>query len=427
VGGHNSQNMVSGKIEIVFISFKADMFDSLESVAVAAMNDPDCEPYVIPVPYYDRLPNGKLGDMRYEGDYYPSGIDITDWRSYNIEQKRPDIIITNNLYDDANRVTSIHPDFYSKRLKGFAGLLTYVPYFVCLDDVKKHLCVNKGTMYADKVILQSERVRQNYISAFKEFETENNCAGYFGDPETKFVALGSPKYDKTINAKKEKQPVPDKWASLIEKIDGTRKKIIFYNTTIDTALKGNLTYLRKLRLVFELFKNWDDVVFLWRPHPLSEATFKTMRPRLYDEYKRIADEYIEEGFGIFDDTHNLHRAIALSDCYYGDMSSVVPLFGYAGKPAMIQNIGVMPANGSIPKRTGEVIQVPPAVMVEYTDNSKNMLYFERDTSHIGVFIDAVISDNALLYESARNKNSDSNTGAKILNHCKQAYKRREQT
>jgi len=425
MGGHNSQNTVSGKIEVAFISFKADMFDSLESIALAAIADHSCEVYVVPVPYYDRLPCGKLGDMYYEGDYYPSSINITDWRSYSIDKRKPDIIFTNNLYDDANRVTSIHPDFHSKRLKGFTGLLTYVPYFVCLDDVKEHLCVNKGTMYADKVILQSERVRQNYIRAFKEFETENNCAGYFGDLQTKFVALGSPKFDKIINTKNEKHSVPEEWISLINNSDDSRKSIVFYNTTINAALEGNIAYLRKIRLVFEIFQKWDDVVLLWRPHPLSEATFKTMRPRLYDEYKRIADEYIKEGFGIFDNTHNLHRAIALSDCYYGDMSSVVPLFGYAGKPAMIQNIGVVPANGSVPKRTGKVSPAPPAVMVEYTDNSKNMLYFERDTSHIGVFIDAVTSDNALLYDSARNEHAGNNAGNAILKYCKQAYKRRE--
>jgi len=423
--GHNSLRAVAKKIEIAFISFKADMFDSLESVVVAAMNDPDCEAYIVPVPYYDRKPGGEFGKIHYETDFYPDSINITDWRLYNIEQRKPDIIFTNNLYDDANRVTSIHPDFYNKRLKGFTGLLVYVPYYICLDDVRKHLCVSKGTMYADKVILQSERVRHNYISAFREFEIENNCAGYFGDPQTKFVALGSPKYDKTINAKNEKHSVPEEWIRLINKSDSSHKSIVFYNTTINAALEGNAAYLRKIQLVFETFRKWDDVVLLWRPHPLSEVTFKAMRPRFFGEYMCIVDEYKKEGFGIFDDTHDLHRAIALSDCYYGDMSSIVPLFGYTGKPAMIQNISVISANDSIPKRLGEVDSLPRAVMVEYTDNSKNMLYFEEEVSHIGTYIDAVISSNMLLYDSVKNEYASSNAGEAILNFCKQTYKRRE--
>jgi len=63
-----------------------------------------------------------------------------------------------------------------------------------------------------------------------------------------------------------------------------------------------------------------------------------MRPLLVAEYRRIVAEYKRDGSGIYDDTPDLHRAIAWSDAYYGDWSSLVTLFGVTGKHVVIQNI-----------------------------------------------------------------------------------------
>ena len=41
------------------------------------------------------------------------------------------------------------------------------------------------------------------------------------------------------------------------------------------------------------------------------------------------------------DTADLHRAIALSDAYYGDWSSVVSLYEKTGKPILIQNADIV--------------------------------------------------------------------------------------
>ena len=41
---------------------------------------------------------------------------------------------------------------------------------------------------------------------------------------------------------------------------------------------------------------------------------------------------------IFDDSADLHRAIAISDIYYGDKSSLVPLFQQTGKPIMLSTV-----------------------------------------------------------------------------------------
>jgi hypothetical protein len=326
------------RIEIAFIPYKASMWDALESVWLAAKDDPACDAYVIPAPYYDRMPDGSFGRMHYEGKQYPDYVPITDWRDYDFEELRPDMIFTHNPYDGGNLVTGIHPDFYCERLKAFTDLLVYIPYFVTIDDVPEHFCVCAGTIHANRVIVQSDKIRQTYIRVFKEFEKKNNCRGRFGKPETKFVALGSPKFDKVLSTKREDCEIPRAWRKLIEKPDGTRKHIIFYNTSIAAILESNERYLEKLRSVLDTFRYRDDVVLWWRPHPLNEATYGSMRPQLLREYESIVAEYRRAGLGIYDDTADLHRAIAQSDAYYGDWSSLVVMYGLTGKPMMVQNL-----------------------------------------------------------------------------------------
>ena len=96
-------------------------------------------------------------------------------------------------------------------------------------------------------------------------------------------------------------------------------------------------FLKKLEWVFEFFKNREDVVLLWRPHPLMVETAKSMNPKAVKPYLCLVDRYRQQKIGIYDDSTDLHRAINLSDAYYGDRSSVVEMFRQHGKPIMIMN------------------------------------------------------------------------------------------
>lgn len=200
------------KKEIVFLPYKASMWDSLESVWKAASKDDQCVTYVVPVPYFDREPDGTLGKMHYEGNEYPEYVPVIFWEEFSIEEHRPDIIYIHNPYDQCNCITSVHPDFYAARLKKYTDKLVYIPYFTAFDsNVPEHLITLPGVLYADKVIVQSEKARQIYIKEIHKFEKENHCENIFGKMEDKIVALGSPKYDKVAMTRKEDISVPAEW------------------------------------------------------------------------------------------------------------------------------------------------------------------------------------------------------------------------
>ncbi len=333
------------RLEVAFMPYKASMWDSLESIWKAADEDPDCDAYVVPIPYYDRKPDHSLGEMHYEGNDYPNYVPVVNYDAYSLEKRKPDIIYIHNPYDDCNFVTSVDPRFYSSELKKYTECLVYVPYFVLeepnLDDQAlldgiEHFVVTPGVINADKVILQSETMKEAYIRILLKYMGGNSENRKYLDK--KIFGTGSPKLSKIECINANEINIPDSWKRIIYKANGERKKIIFYNTSVGALLRYNDKMLDKMCRVFDIFfNNRDEIALLWRPHPLIEATIKSMRPQLWEAYKRIADKYIADGWGIYDDTSDLERAIALSDAYYGDGSSVVQLFKKANKNVMIQN------------------------------------------------------------------------------------------
>lgn len=330
------------KREVVFLPYKASMWDSLESVWKAADADPECDAYVVPIPYYDKNPDGTFREFHYEGDLYPDYVPITRYEEYNVAERHPDVIYIHNPYDDLNFVTSVDPQYYSDKLRECTDELVYIPYFVLSDNevtaesVKK-FCLTKGVVNADKVIVQSEAVKQAYVQALEEFNGEEDLNGKKW--REKILGLGSPKIEKIKNTTKDELMIPETWEKIITKIDGNWKKVIFYNTSLATLLDKKEQAIQKMRWVFDFFeKRKDEVALLWRPHPLTESTLFSMLPQLYQEYIELKQQYTREGWGIYDDSADLDRAIILCDGYYGDRSSVVTLCQEAGKKVMIQDV-----------------------------------------------------------------------------------------
>lgn len=308
---------------VVFLPYKASMWDSLESIWRAAAEDAEhCQAIVMPIPYADRNPDGSAAEWHYEIDAFPKDVPVVRFDAVDLAALHPDVIFIHNPYDDCNRVTSVAPQFYSRFLKDMTDNLVYVPYFVSDKTVDPELCKAPGIVNADHVIVQDENIKEQY--------EKNYPAGK--PPKGKFLALGSPKFDKVRSARREDYVLPPEWQRLVE-----GKKTVLYNTTIAGVLHFSDIFCAKLRQVFETFRARDDVVLWWRPHPLLAATLASMRPELHEAYQKLVREYRDEGWGIYDDTPDLHRAIACTDAYYGDGGSLLPLYEATGKAVMVQN------------------------------------------------------------------------------------------
>lgn len=332
--------------EVVFLPYKASMWDSLESIWKKYDADANWEAKVVPIPYFDRKSDGSLGEAHYEGDSFPQYVPIVDYNKYNFEKRHPEEIYICNPYDANNYVTCIHPFFFSKNIHNYTDKLIYVPYFVlaepnvadplCLKGME-HFVLVSGVLEADKVIVQSENMRRAYIEILTSKFGSNTKSLW----EEKIKGEGSPKFDKLQNTKKEELEIPREWQSLIKKVDGSNKKVVLYNTSISELLEQKEKMITKISKVISIFyENRDEVVLWWRPHPLIEATLTSMHPELWADYKSIRDEYVKAGWGIYDNTPELDRALVYSDAYYGGWSSLVELYRKTGKLILIQDANI---------------------------------------------------------------------------------------
>ncbi len=225
--GNSIRSDIRMRREAVFLPYKASMWDSLESIWRAAAEDPECDAYVIPIPYYDKNPDGSFGQMHYEGSLYPEDVPVTHYRDYDFAGRQPDMIFIHNPYDNCNYLTSVHPFFYSKNLKRFTEKLVYVPYFISGEPdpederEREHIsrfCTYPGVIYADRVIVQSEKMRQMYINVMTKFMGGHGVQRK--DWEKKILRLDSPKTDKMRNTAKEDVEIPEEWQRVMARNTG---------------------------------------------------------------------------------------------------------------------------------------------------------------------------------------------------------------
>lgn len=332
---------LSDKIEMAFLPYKASMWDSLESVWKAACKREECEAYVVPIPYFDKTEEGGFGQEHYEIDQYPDDVPTINYEEYNMEERCPDIVFIHNPYDDYNRVTTIHPNYYVKELKQYVGKVVYIPYYVSNEFNPSDLIVQKdkaafvmtpGVIFSDYTIVQSENTRQLYLNILRKQSPDV-------DWETKILGLGSPKIDRIQDCMRDDSKLPEEWRKIIYDRNGERKRVVFYNTSLAALLNcGNM--LDKIEDTLKYFEGKKEAVLWWRPHPLYEATLESMMPMQVDRYRKIVKKYKDNAIGIFDDGMDLSWAITETDMYYGDGSSVAVLFKSANKPVMYQSVSI---------------------------------------------------------------------------------------
>ena len=328
------------KKQVVFLPYKASMWDSLATIYEAALADPNCEAYVVPIPYFTKDEHGKLKDLHYEGNLFPKEVPITSWQDYPLAKMRPDIIYIHNPYDDDNLITTVLPAFYTDKLKQYTDLLVYVPYFVSLHERKHYeYALNKGIENADVVFVQDEVVKAGYQGAWKKFAQENPTYPKESLEQVlaKMVALGNPKYDALNKTNPSNYPLPSEWKQKIYRPDGSKKIVVFYNTTIIDLNTSGRQMLAKYADVFNFFlKHQADYTLLWRPHPLLIDAIRSQHPDLLADYLQLVSQFKESQMGIYDDSPDFYLAYTYADAFYGDMSSMAELFRKLNRPVIKQ-------------------------------------------------------------------------------------------
>ena len=343
-----AKKYVENRREVVFLPYKASLWDSFDGLWRECMEDENCDVYVIPIPYYYR--NARFEIMReyYEINDFPDEVPVTDYRKYNFESRHPDEIYIQFPYDMHNFVMGIYPFFYSKNIRQYTDKLIFVQPFVtdeindgddkAMKNIREYVC-NKAVINADKIITQSETMREMYIDILSSFTGEDTREVW----ERKVDGSGFPMSEVSADTKKHRiiSHFPDKWKNLYINSAGNEKKIMLYNNSISTILQNREQFIVKLKSVLEIFRrNADSILLIWRHNPLIRPTLEQTYPELWAEYSSVIEQYINEGWGIYDDVTSVSDAVAISDAYYGDVDSIVQKFRRKGAPVMIEDMWV---------------------------------------------------------------------------------------
>lgn len=341
---------IPNRKEVLFIASKADQWDAFDSVWRAAKEDPEADVYVMAVPYYDRDAVGASTTEYYERDLFPEYLSVIGYEDYDVVKRHPDVIFIQSPYDECNYTTNIMPRFFSANLKAHTEQLVYIPWFKLAEfgvgeekprKTMMYFCTVPGIVHSDVVVVQSDKMRQEYIERMTTFAGEDTREIW----EKKIIGIGSPiddvenvelsEADKLVEVHK----LPELWQKVILKSDGDMKKIIIYNTSVATFMQGGEKMCDKIERTLAVFKEKsEDIALWWRPHPLILATLEASYPQLVDRYKAIVQGYCDAGWGIYDTTPEYDRSIVMADAYYGDSDKMARRCETLGKPVMLQNV-----------------------------------------------------------------------------------------
>lgn len=323
---------VLNRTEAVFLPYKSSYWKSMESVWQAAVDDPTCDVYVIPIPYYYKKYDGTFLDMHYEGADFPAHVRITSYDAFDFSLHQPDMIFIQNPYDEYNMALSVPPFFYSSNLKNYTDKLVYIPYFKLAefdaDNYRacynmQYYCTMPGVVQADLVIVQSEQMKQRYVEKLTEFAGEATKEIW----EEKIVGLGTP----LTNVPESTAAIPAGWE--------TDKPRLLYYTCLGALVDAGTEMIEKLMdSLLLLKKNSEEITLVWHIDPMIFSCQEKLAPDLYSALQRLIQQFKQEHWGIFDESADEAKLVHLCNAYYGDASPLALVFERAGKPVMLQNV-----------------------------------------------------------------------------------------
>lgn len=192
------ENIIRPK-EVVFLPFKAEGWKNLKSLYEHYRKMPGVRVYIAPIPYYRKdawfdpektpvyegeeirnIVMGSAGTDTAERDGMSQ--EILPYTALNLAVHTPDVVVTQNPYDEFGIGFTVDPVYYSALLQKQAGEVIYVPWFETDEIVPEHGAAwsiaceyidMPGVIRADTVLVPSEHMREVYIGKLTDFAGES--------------------------------------------------------------------------------------------------------------------------------------------------------------------------------------------------------------------------------------------------------------
>lgn len=133
----------------------------------------------------------------------------------------------------------------------------------------------------------------------------------------------------------EEEVIPKKWQVYLDQ-RSLGKKIMVLGNEYEPFLLHGKEALDKIETVLDTFyQRRDQVVLWWRVKPKVKEILSQVDPQLAERYSRIREKYIQEDWGILDESSDADRAAEACDAYYGDMGYILQPLQKFNKPILL--------------------------------------------------------------------------------------------
>lgn len=325
---------------VVFMPFKAKYWNMMAGLWKEYERSGEYTLIAISAPYYYKNIDGTVEKFN-DDKQYPEYVKIVSPENFDFDSEYVEKIIIQNPYDSYNATTTVHPQFYAKKLAMCTKELIYIPYFeteeINPSDMRAYVSMDSyvtmpGVVYSDKVIVQSEGIKELYVKKLSE---------YFGEEtrdiwNTKIIGNGK-HYIEMENSDSKYDDIPEKCKGYIKKSDGSYKKVILYFICTNDVLENGHRVFDKIKRSMDTFLEYEDsVVPLMIFESNIDEILKMENPELLEDYNEIKMNFIQ----YIVNENELDKAINLCDAFYGDAGSEAQLCRNSGKPVMIQNVEI---------------------------------------------------------------------------------------
>nr|MCR4674970.1 LicD family protein [Lachnospiraceae bacterium] len=324
-------SVIKGKIlernEVCFFPVGVKEWKTLSKI-IEQIEDDKTEICVVPLPLIkkDMFGNILMTDEEIisatDIENYPKNIQYLDWTEYDLKRHCPEVIYIQNPYDEYNPYLTVPPDFYSSNLRLYTKELKYVPIGKTDEfgekDINsiynlKHYVMAPGIVYADKVIVQSENVKEQYIKALTDFSGVENVEIW----KNKIITEGFPEDPIMVD-------------------DGRRTKLLYVIGANEVSENKHLLVDAVNERINGALQFSEGLEMTIAFYPPDRAQWKVVNNELTNMLFDMVEQATKTGINRITITpQNAEDVATHFDAYYGSPSPALLAFIDRNKPVML--------------------------------------------------------------------------------------------
>lgn len=301
---------VSKKCRVTFLAQEYAVWPSLRGVYEAMLKDKRFEVQFVYVPFHHQNSTGRDNSV----DLYKSdGISVVRYDEYDFGTDNPDIVFFAKPYG-----STIPKQYYIGEVEKIIDRTVYIPYGMEAN----YKLVLYGFQHYLHYRVWRHIVYGQYVKQVGEKYGYRNGEN--------IVVWGHPKMDYFLT--EHKSVIPNEW---VQKINGRHVICWCPHHTILPGKEHVSTWLDYQKIIFDWIKEHQDIVLLWRPHPLLFGALVNNKYMTQGQLDEFLEEKKKQDNIIFDDYSDYHAAFEVSDAMITDGTSFSIEYLGTGKPLML--------------------------------------------------------------------------------------------